>query len=328
MVIPLDKNTLESRQSVLYFAAMALAWLAAQVFSETGSWVRFINPALAIMLFVTFMQVPLVTLLEGLRNVRFISALLAANFIGIPLLLLLIRPLLPEVPLVQFGILLVLLAPCIDYVVTFCHLGRGDAARLLACTPLLLAMQLLLLPLYLALFLDDAAAALISPTPFAHAFIWLILMPLIGAGLLQKIQPRFFIAQRIANAASWLPVPATAVVIFLVVASVVPQLELAFGPVRQALPFYLLFAVAAPCIGALTARLFCLNTASRRAVAFSCATRNSLVILPLALSIPGAMPVLPAILVAQTVIELIAESCYVRVIPRLVRSTGRNRPSE
>ncbi|MGL9735628.1 MAG: hypothetical protein ACR5LF_08130 [Symbiopectobacterium sp.] len=139
------------------------------------------------------------------------------------------------------------------------------------------------------------------------------------------------IVQRIANAAGWLPVPATAVVIFLVVASVVPQLELAIvelaiGPVRQELPFYLLFAVAAPCIGASMARLFGLNTARRRAMAFSCSTRNSLVILPLALSIPDAMPVLPAILVVQTVIELIAESCYVRVIPRLVRSTGRNRP--
>lgn len=151
-------------------------------------------------------------------------------------------------------------------------------------------------------------------------------MPLIGAGLLQHIQSRFLIVQRITNAAGWLPVPATAVVIFLVVASVVPQLELAIGPVRQALSFYLLFAVAAPCIGASTARLFDLNTASRRAVAFSCATRNSLVILPLALSIPSAMPVLPAILFAQTVIELIAESCCVRVIPLMVRSTGRDRP--
>ncbi|MBG6247967.1 MULTISPECIES: arsenic resistance protein [Symbiopectobacterium] len=269
----MDKHTLESRQSVLYFAAMALAWLAAQVFSETDGWVSLINPALAIMLFVTFMQVLLVTLLDGLRNLRFIGALLTANFIGIPLLLLLTHQLLPDVPLAQFGILLVLLAPCIDYVVTFCHLGRGDAARLLACTPLLLAMQLLLLPLYRRCSL----------------------MPLIGAGLLQHIQSRFLIVQRIANAAGWLPVPATAVVIFLVVASVVPQLELAIGPVRQALLFA---AVAAPCIGASTARLFGLNTASRRAVAFSCATRNSLVILPLALSIPGAMPVLPAILVA------------------------------
>ncbi|MFT8210052.1 MAG: hypothetical protein ACMZI0_04530 [Symbiopectobacterium sp.] len=164
--MPLDKNTLESRQSVLYFAAIALAWLAARVFPDTESLVTLINPALAIMLFVTLMQVPLGALVDGLRNLRFIGALLVANFIGIPLLLLLLRPLLPAEPLVQFGILLVLLAPCIDYVVTFCHLGRGDSARLLACTPLLL-----LLPFYLALFLDDTASALISPAPFADAFI-------------------------------------------------------------------------------------------------------------------------------------------------------------
>lgn len=324
----LDKNTLESRQSTLYFAAMALAWGAARIFPETGTWATLINPALAVMLFVTFMQVPLVALVDGLRSTRFVGALLAANFIAIPLLLLLIRPLLPDAPLVQFGILLVLLAPCIDYVVTFCHLGRGDSARLLACTPLLLVIQLLLLPLYLALFLDDTAAALISPAPFADAFIWLILVPLIGAGILQKAQSRFWIARRIATSTGWLPVPTTAVVIFLVVASVLPQLEMAIGPVSQALPFYLIFAVLAPLLGALIARTCGLNAANRRAIAFSCATRNSLVILPLALSIPGAMPTLPAILVAQTLIELIAESIYVRVIPRWVRDTRENRPSK
>ncbi|MGL9733876.1 MAG: hypothetical protein ACR5LD_05110 [Symbiopectobacterium sp.] len=53
----------------------------------------------------------------------------------------------------------------------------------------------------------------------------------------------------------------TTVVISLMVASVVPQLELAIGPVPQALSFYLLFAVAAPCIGASMVRLFSLNTA-------------------------------------------------------------------
>lgn len=322
----LDKNTLESHQSVLYFAAMALAWLATRVFPGTDTWVALINPALAIMLFVTFMQVPLVMLVNGLRSMRFIGALLSANFIAIPLLLLLIRPLLPDEPLVQFGILLVLLAPCIDYVVTFCHLGRGDSSRLLACTPLLLTIQLLLLPLYMALFLDDAASALITPHLFVDAFIWLILVPLIGAGLLQKTQSRFCVAQRITSGAGWLPVPATAVVIFLVVASVLPQMELAIGPVGQALPFYLLFAVVAPWIGALTARAFGLSATSRRAVAFSSATRNSLVILPLALSIPGAMPVLPAILLAQTLIELIAESLYVRLLPHLVRDTRENCP--
>lgn len=44
---------------------------------------------------------------------------------------------------------LVLLTPCIDYVVTFSHLGRADARLLLAATPTLLVVQMLLLPAHL-----------------------------------------------------------------------------------------------------------------------------------------------------------------------------------
>ncbi|XOT98248.1 arsenic resistance protein, partial [Alcaligenes pakistanensis] len=35
----------------------------------------------------------------------------------------------------------------------------------------------------------------------------------------------------------------------------------------------------------------------------SSATRNSLVVLPLALAIPGALPLLPAIILTQTLVE-------------------------
>jgi ACR3 family arsenite efflux pump ArsB len=52
-------------------------------------------------------------------------------------------------------------------------------------------------------------------------------------------------------------------------------------------------------------------------VAFSSATRNSLVVLPLGLAIPGAVPWIPAVIVAQTLVELIAELVYVKLLPRL-----------
>ena len=61
---------------------------------------------------------------------------------------------------------------------------------------------------------------------------------------------------------------------------------------------------------------------ANRAVAFSAATRNSLVVLPLALAVPGATPVLPAIVLTQTLVELVAELIYVRVIPKLRVATG------
>ena len=52
-------------------------------------------------------------------------------------------------------------------------------------------------------------------------------------------------------------------------------------------------------------------------MAFSSATRNSLVVLPLGLAIPGAVPWVPAVIVAQTLVELASELVYVKVIPRL-----------
>lgn len=42
-----------------------------------------------------------------------------------------------------------------------------------------------------------------------------------------------------------------------------------------------------------------------------------MVVLPLALALPGAMPVLPAIIVTQTFVELASELAYVRVLGKL-----------
>ena len=69
---------------------------------------------------------------------------------------------LPPDPMVRLGVLLVLLTPCIDYVVTFSHLGRADARLLLAATPALLIMQMLLLPLFLNLFLGKTLLILFN----------------------------------------------------------------------------------------------------------------------------------------------------------------------
>ena len=86
---------------------------------------------------------------------------------------------------------------------------------------------------------------------------------------------------------------------------------------------YVAFAVLAPIAGWSVSRLARLTPEAGRAVAFSAATRNSLVVLPLALAVPGAVPILPAIIVAQTLVELIAELVYVQIIPRF----GARRPA-
>lgn len=84
-------------------------------------------------------------------------------------------------------------------------------------------------------------------------------------------------------------------------------------------PVYIAFAVLAPLIGWVVARVARLTPKAGRAVAFCAGTRNSLVVLPLALVVPGAIPLVPAIIVTQTLIELLAELVYIRIMPRLGR---------
>lgn len=311
------REKLENQQVTIYFVAIIVAAVIALMVPGMSVLERAINPALALMLFVTFLQVPVADLGRAFTRIRFLSALLITNFITVPLLVACLIQFLPDDPMIRLGVLFVLLTPCIDYVVTFSHLGRADARLLLAATPALLIAQMLLLPAYLKIFLGEAAANLVQIGPFVHAFIWLIAVPLALAALVQLWAARNPVGEGVSNALGLLPVPATALVLFIVIAALIPQLETAIGATLKVIPVYVAFAVIAPLLGWIVARLLRLEAAAGRAVAFSAGTRNSLVILPLALAVPGAIPVLPAIIVTQTMVELLSELIYIRLISKL-----------
>ncbi len=117
------REFLENRQISVYFATVTLAAVIAMFVPGTTVLEAGVNPALALMLFVTFLQVPLADLWRAFIQVRFFAALLTANFVMVPLLVAVLVQFLPHDPMVLLGVLLVLLTPCIDYVVTFSHLG-------------------------------------------------------------------------------------------------------------------------------------------------------------------------------------------------------------
>jgi len=154
------RSVLETHQVAIYFAAVVLAGALAWLWPESTTMSPAIDPLLAFMLFVTFLQVPLTELRRALSNMRFLGALMLANFVAVPLLVAVLLPWMPQDPLLRIGVLLVLLTPCIDYVVTFAHLGQADAKPLLASTPLLLAAQMILLPVYLGVFMCSLYARL------------------------------------------------------------------------------------------------------------------------------------------------------------------------
>ncbi|SDP62867.1 hypothetical protein [Halobacillus aidingensis] len=86
----------------------------------------------------------------------------------------------------------------------------------------------------------------------------------------------------------------------------------------KVVPLYVVFMVIMPIIAKYVARWFKLGVKSGRALIFSGTTRNSLVVLPLALALPEIGNMVAAVIITQTIIELISELVYIRVVPAIL----------
>ncbi|MFJ4259990.1 arsenic resistance protein [Pseudomonas monteilii] len=317
----MTREQLETHQIPIYFAAVLAAVAFGLMASDRASQLEaLVTPAIAVLMYAMFLQIPFLDLRQGLGNRRFITALLLANFILVPLLVWAITRGLVEHPAILVGALLVLLTPCIDYVVVFTHIGKGDSRLTLAATPVLLLLQLVLLPVYLAWMLGDSSTVAISITPFVEAFVLLIVLPMILAVLTSAGARRSGAVSAWNNAWAWLPVPAMALVLVVVIASQIAVVLRDFDRLLPVIPVYIGFMLLAPVLGFISARLLRLPVAEARSVTFSAATRNSLVVLPLALALPETIRGLAAAaVITQTLVELVSELVYVRAVPRAIR---------
>lgn len=321
----MTRDTLEHNQIPVYFVAVILAVAFGLLAPSWGHGLgALVTPAIAVLMYAMFLQIPFLDLRQGLGNRRFLAALLLANFILVPLLVWALTRGLVERPALLVGALLVLLTPCIDYVVVFTHIGKGDARLMLAATPVLLLLQLLLLPLYLGFMLGAQSEVVVAAGPFIEAFLWLIVLPMVLAVITTSLARKSVLINAWNSAWAWLPVPAMAAVLFVVIGSQITSVVRDISLLLPVIPVYVGFLVLAPLMGALAARLFALPAATARAVTFSASTRNSLVVLPLALALPEDVRGLAATaVILQTLVELVGELIYVRLIPKAVWPAGR-----
>lgn len=88
----------------------------------------------------------------------------------------------------------------------------------------------------------------------------------------------------------------------------------------RVVPVYAVFLAAMIFLGAALARLWRLPASRARAVAFSGATRNSLVVMPLAIALPAGMEITAAVIVAQTLVEVVGMAICVRAVPALIKN--------
>lgn len=272
-------------------------------------------PVLGCLLYVTFTQVPLLHLPAAFRDRRFMAAVLGGNFILVPLLVWGLLHLLPGDPVLRLGVALVLLVPCTDWYVTFTHLGGGDTGRAIAVTPLNLLLQIVLLPLYLWLLIGNAFLELLDIGRIAGVFIVLIVLPLLAAGLTERwAERRAGGAARVARIGA-LAVPLLALVVFLIAASQVQAVAGALSVLGNVAGVFIAFLVLAAPIGAGLGRLLGLPVAACRAVIFSLGTRNSFVVLPLALALAPEWQTATMVIVFQSLVELFGMVLYLWLVP-------------
>ena len=293
------------------------------------AWAVLVEPVLALLLLATFLAVPFAALGAGLRDGRFLAALLVLNFVVVPAVVFGLSRFVAHDDALLVGVLLVLLAPCVDYVIAFTALAGGAAERLLAAAPLLMLVQLVVLPVLLRVVAGEAAVAAVDVGPFVRALVLLILAPLALAALLQWGTARGRggvrrTAAGVVRGCTAAMVPLMVVTLFTVVASQIRGVGERLPALAAVVPLFAAFAAVMVALGVVAARWARLDVPAGRALVFSGVTRNSLVVLPLALALPASLDPAPLVVVTQTLVELGAMVSLVRLVPRLLPLHGQS----
>lgn len=247
----MHRITLERRQVWIYLAALGLglgagsAWPSVAPGLEALLW-----PTLAMLLYATFVQVPLLHVREAFGDRRFVAAVLIGNFVLLPLVAWWLVQWLPADPVLVTGVLLV---SCTDWFITFSQLGGGNVPRAIAVTPLSLLLQLILLPPWLWLIAGTEGLPRLAAADLAPALA-VVVVPLVLAALTERwieARPeRDALRERLA----WWPVPLLAVVVFQIAAAQVGAVLAAPQMLGTVVPVFVVFLLAAAGLARLLAR--------------------------------------------------------------------------
>lgn len=308
----------DRHQVVLYLAAILTGLATGLLLPGSADLTVAINPTIALLLLTTFLGVPFARIGTALRDLRFLAALAMVNFVVVPVVAFGLSRFVAGDPALEIGVLIVLLTPCVDYVIVFSALAGAAHERLLAAAPLLMLAQLLLLPVYLVLFLGPGVGDVVAVGPFVEAFLLLIALPLMVAALVQRLSRRHLLARRVMQSLESAMVPLMVLTLVVVVASQARAVGDRATSLVIVAPLFVAFLVVMAVVGTAASHLARLDVAASRALTFSGATRNSLVVLPLGLALPAPLSLVPLVIVTQTLVELIGMVVYVRLIPRLI----------
>ncbi|WP_166971535.1 arsenic resistance protein [Brevibacterium atlanticum] len=317
-----------SSKVIWWVAGLALGLVAGSVVPGVGPAAEWaLTPCLIVLLFLTFLDLPFEGAVKAFGDLRFLAAVVGANFLVVPLVVAGLVTVVDLGDLVDFpepmllAVLVVLLCPCIDYVIVFTRAVDGRAEKLLALTPVLMIAQLLVLPVSIWAITGGRLSAALPVGPLVSALMLFIIIPLLAAIVVRLAARRSGRVQSGVDAASSLVDLVMTLTLLVIAASVAPLIGGSMSHLGGVVLVFVVFAVIMVGLGWVVARWMRLEAGSSRAVVLSAVTRNSLVVLPIVRAATGD-GIGPAAVVAQTLVEVLFLLVLTRFLPKLIPDTA------
>lgn len=288
---------------------------------ELLGWVTWVS--LAIMVFLVVSSLPLLSVGKALHKPRVLVPLLVLNFAVVPMIAFVLSRVLWQVPELQVGLLLVLLAPGVALALGTAAQAGGDVESVLATKPLLFVGQLFVVPLF-AVALSFGAFTLADLPPTFVVIGAVIVAPAFAALVVQALGAQFpGVARARIRMTTW-TVPVVALSVALVLWLRVPDNVERLDELFRLVPLFGAFLVLLAPLGLLAGILASLSQAEKRAMMIVGAGRGGIIMLPIAVALdPEVWGLVPLVVVVQLGIEVVGLLVYRSIVPEIVPSWGR-----
>lgn len=279
--------------------------------------------ALALMVFLVVVSLPLLSVGRAIAKPQVLVALFALNLAVVPLVAFILSRVVFQVPQLQVGLLLVLLAPGVALSLTTAHEAGGDVESVLGAKPLLFAGQLVVVPLY-TVFLSGGVLGFGDLPPTFVVIAGIIVAPSLVALALQAGMAR---SARLASSRTPLSharVPVIALAVGLVLWSSVPAQVEELEELYRVVPLFFSFLVLLAPLGLLAGILASLTIPEKRAIMIVGAGRGGVIMLPISLALDqDVWGLVPLVVITQLTLEVLGMMVYRTIVPELVPSDSR-----
>jgi ACR3 family arsenite efflux pump ArsB len=290
---------------------------------ESQTLVVFQWVALAVMVFLVVVSLPLLSVGRAIAKPRVLMALFAVNLVVVPLVAFILSRVVFQVPELQVGLLLVLLAPGVALSLTTAHEAGGDVESVLGAKPLLFAGQLVIVPLY-TVFLSGGVLGFADLPPTFVVMGGTIVAPSAVALALQWGMARSATLQKTRTPLTHARVPVIALAVALVLWNQVPAHLEELEELYRVVPLFFSFLVLLAPLGLLAGILASLTIPEKRAIMIVGAGRGGVIMLPISLALDqDVWGLVPLVVITQLTLEVLGMMVYRTIVPELVPSDSR-----